>query len=402
MQHCHVVILLSTMMQACSGFGQIFLKNQDFISRCILPLLLYCLQAHMNGKKQSGLRVLLYIGRFRPESQHDYGTELVERVHRSRHTIAGIVTSSNDPLAVRVRRSGIPVISLLPMLDQPLSVIRASLRNKTCRKKLAAWLSMLSSLRSDLGVIFYGSWLPPELFGLPSRGFINYHPAPLPELRGVEPDTFAVLEGRRKMWGTVHQISNGYDEGNIVCRTRELSLTRHMTPVVVWDILTKAGIDAILQALDSMHNNTAKFESQTRKPGMDASRKRAHKESVICWSSDTSDLLHRRLLAFCGQDIRIRLKADIEGKRYCVRDLEIHRGRFSGMPGQVIGRYQGKGRYFGQPVVRTKDGIAVLELGAQVCGKSKSPQEVLARLIPPRRRKQVTDISTIRRSVCSE
>ncbi|MDD4869918.1 MAG: formyltransferase family protein, partial [Kiritimatiellae bacterium] len=239
----------------------------------------------MNKKKQSGLRVLLYIGRARPRGPHDFGADLIRRIRKSRHTIAGLIISSKDPMVPGMKHSGIPVFKLLPVLDQPLSGIRASLRDKKCRRNLAEWLSRLSLLRSDIGIIFYGSWIPPALFKLPVRGFINYHPAPLPELRGVEPDTFAVLEGRKRMWGTVHQISSGYDEGRIICRTRKMRLTRYMTPVVVWNVLTKYGIDAILDALDGICDKTFTLKKQIRKPKVDASRKRAHEESIIRWGS---------------------------------------------------------------------------------------------------------------------
>lgn len=350
-------------------------------------------------KKEKGLRVLLYVGRFRPESQTDFGAELIRRIRASRHTIAGCIFSRNDPLAVRVKRSGAPVFELLPMLDQPLSGIRADLRNRECRKKLAAWLAGLSLLRSDIGVSFYGSWMPPELFSLPALGFINYHPSPLPDLRGVEPDTFAVLEGRRKMWGTVHKVSEAYDEGSIVGRTAGMKVTRHMTPVVVLNTLTKYGISAILRALNRFHNNSVTFEKQANRQTVDAGRKRAQRESAIKWSSDDMDMIHRRLLAFCGQDIRIRLKADVGGKRYCVRDLEIHRGRFPGKPGDIIGKYCGRGKYFGQPIVRARGGVVAMDLGRAIGPRANSPEEPLSLMVPPRRRKQVTDIRMIRRSI---
>jgi len=293
-----------------------------------------------------------------------------------------------------------PIFKLPPALDQSLSGIKASLRDRRCRRELAVWFSRLSALNPDIGVVFYGSWMPPELFKIPARGFINYHPAPLPALRGVEPDTFAVLEGRKIMWGTVHKVSGSYDEGEIAGRTAKMKVTRHMTPVVIWHTLTRYGINAVLRALDEIHKGSVVFERQAQWPMLDATRKRARVESVIKWSSDTLDVIRRRLLAFCGQDIQIRLKADVGGKRYCVRDLEIHRGRFPGKPGDVIGWYIGRGKYLAQPVVRAKGGAVVLELGRAI--HSDSSEEMPVNIIPSGRRKQVTDIRTIRRSISSE
>jgi len=349
------------------------------------------------------LRVLLYVGRFRPKSKHDFGEDLVRRISRGRHSIAGLILSKGDPLTIRMRNSGIPVFNLLPILDQPLSEIKASLRDRKCKENLSAWLGKLSALNPDIGVVFYGGWLPPELFRLPVRGFVNYHPAPLPDLRGVEPDTFAVLEGRKTMWGTVHKVSSSYDEGSIIGRTTQMKVARYMTPVVVWHTLTEYGINAVLRALDRIYNGGVIFEKQAKgSAGLAATRKRARFESVIKWNSDTPDMIHRRLLAFCGQDISIRLKADVGGKRYCVRDLEIHRGRFPGRPGDIIGWYGGRGKYLKQPVVCAKGGVVVLELGRLIRLGAESSEEPLFNIIPSCRRRQITDVRTIRRSIFLE
>jgi methionyl-tRNA formyltransferase len=354
-----------------------------------------------NGQDASnGLNLLLYIGRFRPATKPDFSKILVDRIHRSRNRIAGIVVSEGDSLTKTFRRMGIPVFSLPQTLDRPKSKIRAVLRdNRLERKRFHAWLSRLAELKPDLGLVFYGGWLPSALVRVPKWGFVNYHPAPLPELRGVEPDTFCVLEGRKEIWGTVHTVSEGYDEGLIIGRTAKMRLTRYTTPVVIWHGLTELGIRAVLVALDRIRTRRVGFEVQDHSRATDAGRARAHRESLIRWSTDDLDMIRRRRLTYCGQDIRIRLKADVEGRRYCVRDLEIHRGRFVGRPGDKLGCYRGKGRFCGQPIVRARDGVVVLELGTEITAKSPSPAEPLARLVPPRRQAQQTDIRTVRSSL---
>jgi len=231
---------------------------------------------------------------------------------------------------------------------------------------MMTWLEQIRSYHPDIGVVFYGNWLPVELANLPRRGFINYHPSPLPELRGLEPDTFAILEGRTRMWGTVHRISPGYDEGTILGKTRVMHLTPHDTPVRVLSELSRLGIDTIVETLDRLASNKGHERIQNNAKATDASRTRAYAESFVRWDKDDSITLYRRLRAFAGQDIGIRLKGRVDKRLLYIDDLAILKGRFPGRPGETIGRYPGPGRFRAQPIVRTADGIVVVRPGGTV------------------------------------
>lgn len=352
------------------------------------------------AKTTPSLRVLLYIGRFRVPRHPDVGLELFRKIRASRHTVAGVILLANDPLVDTVSRLGVPLFPLLPELDLPFAHVKQLIKDAPpFRQRLSAWLGRLKKVEPDIGVVFGGNWVPPGLSHLPPRGFINYHLAPLPELRGFESDTFAVLEGRTSVWGTVHLVSNGYDEGPIIARSARVRLHRYTTPVVVLHALFKRGPCAVVRALDLLTETRGTVKPQDSRQATDASRDRARRESVIRWDTDDATMLQRRLLAFCGQDIPIRLKADLARKRFCVRDLEIYRGRFPGRPGDVIGAYQGKGPWQGRPIVRTTDGAAVMEVGSEVAPGTRGPEEPLRHLLPPRRRRRVTTLRGLRASL---
>lgn len=357
--------------------------------------------AHANSA--AGLRLLLYIGRFREPRHPDVGLELLRKLKASRHTITGFIAVANDPLFAEATSLGIPVFPLLHELDLPAAAVKRLLHeDRPFQRKLAGWLGRLAAVKPEIGVVFGGGWIPPGLSHLPPRGFINYHLGPLPELRGFESDTFAVLEGRAKIWGTVHAVSDGYDEGPIILRGAQVRLQRYTTPVVVLHALFDRGVHAIVKALDMLSSNRAPLRAQDHRRATDATRARARRESVIRWGSDDAGLLQRRLLAFCGQNFPIRLKADLEGNRYCVRDLEVYRGQFPGRPGDLIGRYRGKGPWEGRPIVRTIDGAVVLEPGTRITPGMESPEEPLHRLIPPRRRRRGTTLRGLRASLEQE
>jgi methionyl-tRNA formyltransferase len=338
-----------------------------------------------------GLRVLLYVGRYRAQMHPDIGGVLIRRIRASRHVLAGVVTIAGDPLAREVAALGVPVFPLIPELDLPAAQVKRLIADDDAfGRRFARWLRLLAGVRPDIGLVFGGGWVPTELARLPPRGFLNYHPGPLPELRGFESDTFAVLEGRAVVWGTVHYVSDGYDEGAIVGRSARLRLGRHTTPVVVLHGLIASGVPAVVRALDRLAAGRAVAEPQDGRRATSASRARARRESTIRWETDDCRTLHRRLLAFCGQDIPIRLKAAVAGATSCVRDLEAYEGDFPGRPGELIGHYRGAGPWRGRPIVRTTDGAVVLELGSRVGPDAPCPEEPLARLIPPRRRRRGT------------
>lgn len=62
-----------------------------------------------------------------------------------------------------------------------------------------------------------------DLLAIPRCYFLNAHPGLLPEFRGLDPVPWALLE-RRPIGATLHVVSEGVDEGDIVLR-RELPWT---------------------------------------------------------------------------------------------------------------------------------------------------------------------------------
>lgn len=81
----------------------------------------------------------------------------------------------------------------------------------------------------DLGVSY--CWprkiVPPELYK-PRKGFVNYHPAPLPKYKGPTELTKAI-QNKEMNWGvTVHYMNEEYDSGPII-KIKEIRL--HEPPI---------------------------------------------------------------------------------------------------------------------------------------------------------------------------
>jgi methionyl-tRNA formyltransferase len=69
----------------------------------------------------------------------------------------------------------------------------------------------------DLGVSYcYPRKITEPLLSTPKKGFVNYHPAPLPKYRGPT-ELEEAIKNKEIHWGvTVHQMDENYDTGPII------------------------------------------------------------------------------------------------------------------------------------------------------------------------------------------
>lgn len=362
------------------------------------------LKKKKNNIKKNSLSVVAYLGLDRPNRKIDYGELLVKKLLESRHRIAGLVIHPSDRLADIARKYSIPYISIPQELLQPVDKIKTALaENSQFIEFYAIWLEHIRSFNADIGITMWGHWIPSELFNMPMLGFINYHPSPLPQMRGMEPDTFAILEGRKNIYGTVHKVNHGFDCGDIIHWTRNINIHNSDTPVSVLENLNREGINTIIHSLNSFGSGNTKCVPQSETEGTMTTRDMARKVSFINWKEDNLDVIDRKLRAFCGQDIGIRLKSEYSGVVRDIIDLEIHRGHFKGNPGDVLGFYTGKGVFKEQPIIRAVDGVVVLRLGKEITPLPYSsifynecPQ---VKLIAPGKRLRSTSLKLLLKSI---
>ena len=114
------------------------------------------------------------------------------------------------------------------------------------------FISMLGSLRPDLGIIAnFGEILGGRLLGIPSYGFVNFHPSLLPRYRGPAPLARIFLNGDTISGATWHRVTESIDQGDILAqktfpigpndtiaelKTNSVQLARRMLPPLLKDI----------------------------------------------------------------------------------------------------------------------------------------------------------------------
>ncbi|MEW6674396.1 MAG: formyltransferase family protein, partial [Thermodesulfobacteriota bacterium] len=299
------------------------------------------------------------------------GTVLIENIRRHRPNDQALLICSRRDTIVRAaaRIAGLSVELLPAFLEQPMPAIKKILaQEKEINKQYHTWLDRIAQHHPRLGLTIWGWWLPEELFSLPVCGFVNYHPAPLPELRGMEPDTFAILEGRDHIWGTVHRVSRDFDRGDIVKKTPVITIKPWDTPERLWNELTRVGVTALLSSVSRFTSKNAVFLKQehAKKAASKATLRKAWDESFLDPARDSLITADRRLRAFGGQDIGIRLKISHQGRVWEAADLDCWSGRKRGHPGDFIGLYRGPGAWKSSPVYQCIDGLLVIRLGKKL------------------------------------
>lgn len=318
----------------------------------------------LKDKNQLLNNIVLYIGWYRPTGTPDPSIELIESLNNSNFNLKSIILKKEDPLINYCQKNNIPVLTLPDPLCHKIDDIKKYFRSGST-SEFNAWRNKFRAFNPDLGIVIWGNWIPPQLFRIPRHGFINYHPAPLPDLKGYEPETMAIIEDRKHISGTVHKVARGFDTGKIICHSEKIPIEKYDTAEKVLYKLAEIAPKTILKAINIIKKVENPGRFQVPEKGSLATKKVARKESIIKWKFDSHEMINRRYRAFCGQKVDIPLKAEISGIIYQVISLELHEIKdLSITPGTFVGRYPEKGTYENSPIVITKEGAAVIKKGA--------------------------------------
>lgn len=155
---------------------------------------------------------------------------------------------------------------------QLLLAPRRALRRHRTLRQLAAFmhtapdlhdpavLAQVRALAPDVGAVYGGPILRPDLFGIPSRGTIGIHHGRLPDYRGKKTTFWAMYHGEDTVGVAIQRIGSGLDRGDIL-RDGLLRVGRRPLPVVT-RALERLGLDLYLEALLSIRNGTAVYRPQ--------------------------------------------------------------------------------------------------------------------------------------------
>lgn len=188
--------------------------------------------------------------------------------------------------------------------------------------------------RAEPDVIVVNSWytwMPPELYTMPTHGTLNLHDSLLPKFTGFSPVLWALISGAAEFGLTVHRMDEQLDTGDI--------LVQHSLPIgprATGTELVLAGMElipgAVHEALEALASGTAQWRPQD-KAARTYFHKRSDRDSRIDWSWSAVDL-ERFVRALSAP--YPRAFSHYRGERIEVLAAEVSAARYGGTAGRVI------------------------------------------------------------------
>ena len=188
------------------------------------------------------------------------------------------------------------------------------------------------SIDADLAIVVaYGQIIPKEFLTLTKKGFINIHASLLPKWRGAAPIQRSIMNLDTETGVSIMKIAEELDAGP-VCNTYKINLENNLNASDVADKLSLIAAEKILDNIDNILDDKAKFIEQNHVQATYAP-KIQKLEGKINWDENALNIIGKinglypvpgAFFIFKGERYKI-LKADI--------------GNGIGNPGEVVSDY---------------------------------------------------------------
>jgi methionyl-tRNA formyltransferase len=324
-------------------------------------------QFPVSPNKDPKKSLILFLGNYRPLVPKDQAKDIITNIQKSPYVLKKVYVYTDDPL-LNEQIDGVKVVSLPRFMANPAKKIKEEISNP---KNAQAWQKLLEEIKSfdlDLGLVVYTYWMPPELFEIPKQGFVNFHPGPLPMIRGFEPETAGILLGLQNFSGTYHKISAEFDLGDLYEASPEVTIEANTTAYGLYVKVTQIMADTVHRFLNRMSSDKIKPIPQKASEGFMTNMTYIKDQANIYFNYDTSNLLDRKNRAINGQDFPYPLGYfENEEDRVIVYNLVTQKGLGELEAGQKIGTLNAQElgiheEWDQAPIFSLADGLCALQI----------------------------------------
>jgi len=331
-------------------------------------------QTKEKSKSNNKSSMCVFIGKSRPFFPQDTGKLLLQELKKQGFNVNGVFLYPEDPLK-NWAKEFFTVYVVPEFLRGSFIQMRKDLREYGPSPRFQKWLGWFQHQQFTQGLVFFAGWIPPDIFNMFTPGMINYHPGPLPELPGYEPETMAVLLGLDHFYGTMHIVDEIFDNGELLWYSPSIRVFSHDGPVSILYKTTYKACKSLPKALHLFFSNKlTKPKLQGRSVVVYASRKACRGFSVIDWQRDGIETILRKNRAFNEQEISLNLLCNAPDGITQVKDArsaesilvrmfikKLRNVNISkALPGSQIGIYYGPGKFYSSPVFKTLTGNVLL------------------------------------------
>jgi len=188
------------------------------------------------------------------------------------------------------------------------------------------------SINADLAIVVaYGQIIPREFLNLTKKGFINIHASLLPKWRGAAPIQRSIMNLDKETGVSIMKIAEQLDTGP-VCNTYKIDLDNNLNASDVADKLSLIAAEKILDNIDNILEDKAKFIDQDHSKATYAS-KIQKAEGEINWNDSAQKIIGKINGLYPVPGAFFIYK----GERYKILKGEIGNG--IGNPGEVVSDY---------------------------------------------------------------
>lgn len=153
--------------------------------------------------------------------------------------------------------------------------------------------------RSSLGVLIdFGIIVAPDTIDYFPLGIVNSHFSLLPEWRGADPITFAVLSGQKQTGVSLMLLVEAMDEGPLLAQS-EFALSPKVTTPTLTDELIDLSNAMLREILPLYIRGGIRPYDQPDYPPKSYSRKLTKNDGLIDWNKP-ADQIEREIRAFIG------------------------------------------------------------------------------------------------------
>lgn len=118
------------------------------------------------------------------------------------------------------------------------------------------FLNKIKALDADIAVVCsYNKLFPKELLKLTKDGFINTHPSLLPEYRGGNPYSHAIINDEKETGVTLHFMDESFDTGDIISQYK-VPIEKNETMGTLFNKLNFLSADVLLHTLNFYEKNS--------------------------------------------------------------------------------------------------------------------------------------------------
>jgi len=166
----------------------------------------------------------------------------LEKLLKSGHTVAGVVTQPDRPRGRCRTPQPSPVKELALSKSLPLF--------QPQRPSDPLFLAEIKKLEADCAaVVAYGRILPKEFLSIFRHGAVNLHASLLPKYRGAAPIQWALIRGEQETGVTVFELDEQLDHGPVILQ-QKTPIKPDEDAAALAARLSEIGATCLIEALD--------------------------------------------------------------------------------------------------------------------------------------------------------